>query len=70
MLARRCHSQGEMGAALGVSQTQASARLRGFVSWTFEDLWTVAEWLGVPLSSLIRAVESAAEAEVPVERSA
>lgn len=69
MLARRRRSQGDMGKVLRVVQSQVSARLRGEAEWRFVDLWTVAEWFGVPLSSLIRAVE-AEEASIPAEASA
>lgn len=62
MLARRRRSHRDMGVALGVSQTQISARLRGEAEWKFADLWTVAEWLDVPLSRLIAAVEAEAPA--------
>jgi transcriptional regulator with XRE-family HTH domain len=63
MLARRRWSQADLGEVLGVTQTQVSARLRGDADWRFDDLWTAAKSFGVPLSTLIRAVEAADLAE-------
>lgn len=52
-LAYRRLTQGDLAEALGVSQTQVSARLRGEVRWSVADLVAVADWLDVHPSQLL-----------------
>ena len=42
-------SQAQVGAVLGVSQVQVSARLRGVTNWSLDDLDKLWE-LGVPIT--------------------
>jgi transcriptional regulator with XRE-family HTH domain len=42
---------------LDVSLTQLYARLRGEVIWSADELWAVADLLGVPLATLISSAE-------------
>jgi len=52
-LARRGLTQGDLAAALGLSQAAVSRRLTGEVPIDVEELTAVADWLGVPLSALL-----------------
>jgi transcriptional regulator with XRE-family HTH domain len=54
-LAYRRLTQSELAEVLGISQTQVSARMRGEVRWTVNDLYLVAEWLDVAPSALLQA---------------
>lgn len=53
-LARQRKHQSFLSEALGISQAQVSARLRGDVGWRVGEVATVAHALGVPLSQLIK----------------
>ena len=57
MLARRRFRQKELGEVLGVTQGQVSGRLTGEVQWRIAELWTVSDWLGIPLTELIAPAE-------------
>lgn len=54
-LARSNRKQADLAACLGISQPQVSARLRGQVAWTVDELVAVAEFLGVTPGSLLDA---------------
>ena len=54
-LAYRRLTQADLADALGISQTQVSARMRGEVRWTVNDLYAVAAWLDVAPASLLTA---------------
>lgn len=45
--------QRELAEVLGISQPQVSARLRGDVAWSVDDLATIAQWLGISPADLI-----------------
>lgn len=52
-LAAREVTQAGLAAALGIPQSQVSARLRGVIDWRLSELYTVAARLGVTLADLI-----------------
>lgn len=52
-MARRGVSQTALAVALGVTQPQVSARLRGVVPFNINELHVVAEFLNVPISTLL-----------------
>lgn len=54
-LAYRQAKQSDLAAALGISQPQVSARMRGEVRWTVAELYAVADFLGVTPGSLLDA---------------
>lgn len=54
-MARRGVTQAKLAAALGLSQPSVSARLRGVTPFDVDELHTVADFLGVPLSDLLPA---------------
>lgn len=54
-LAYRQAKQSDLAVALGISQPQVSARMRGEVRWTVSELYTVANFLGVTPGSLLDA---------------
>lgn len=54
-LAYRRLTQADLAQVLGISQTQVSARMRGEVRWTVNDLYLVAAWLDIAPSSLLQA---------------
>ena len=55
---RRC-TQTDLARALGVTQPAISARLRGSVAFDINELVAVAEFLDVPLPSLLPADKAA-----------
>lgn len=52
-IARRGVSQAEVSRAIGVSQSQFSKRLRGFIAFDINELAAIAQVLDVPLTDLI-----------------
>jgi transcriptional regulator with XRE-family HTH domain len=52
-LARRRFSQTSLAQALGISQTGVSSRLRGKVPFDVDELHAVADFLNLPVSSLL-----------------
>ena len=56
-MVRTSRSRADLARTLGVSMTQAYARLRGEVAWSPDELWAVSDLLGVPLPELIAAAE-------------
>jgi transcriptional regulator with XRE-family HTH domain len=61
-LARRGLAQGKLSPVLGISQVQVGARLRGEVSFRIDELQLVADFLEVPLASLVGPDATAASA--------
>lgn len=53
-MARREVSQEQLAKAVGVSQAQISRRLTGRVPFDVEELAAVAEFLQIPLASLLQ----------------
>ncbi len=53
-LARSRKTQRDLSELLGISQPQVSARLRGSVVWDVDEIAAIAQWLGVPVSDLVR----------------
>lgn len=54
-MARRGVKQAALAAALGLSQPQVSARLRGVVPFNVNELLAVAAFLDVPVATLLPA---------------
>lgn len=59
-LARRAITQGAVAEALGLSQPQVSARLRGSVMFRIDELLTIAALLDLPPVALFGVIEDAA----------
>lgn len=59
-MARRGVRQAALAAALGLSQPQVSARLRGVVPFNVNELHAVSEFLGVPVTTLLEGAGAAA----------
>lgn len=57
-MARRKVSQTAVAAHLGLSQTAISHRLNGRVAFNINELHSIAELLGVPLTDLLPSVEA------------
>lgn len=55
-LARRQLTQHQLGEAIGLSPQSVSLRMNGRVPWTFEEVLKVAQWLEIPVASLIPPV--------------
>lgn len=58
-MARRGVSQAALGAVLGFKQPSISARLRGRTPFDINELHQVADFLGVPVETLLPAEEPA-----------
>lgn len=58
-MARRGVRQAALAAALGLSQPQVSARLRGVVPFNVNELLAVAAFLDVPVATLLPASAAA-----------
>lgn len=56
-VARKRTTQGELAAALGLSQAAVSRRLVGLVPFDVSEIYVVAGVLGVPVSSLMPAAD-------------
>jgi transcriptional regulator with XRE-family HTH domain len=54
-MARQRKSGIELASLLDLSQTSASRRLLGQTAFSLDELATVADWLGVPVSNFIRS---------------
>lgn len=54
-MARKGVNQTALAVALGISQPQVSARLRGVVPFDVNELHAVAAFLGVPIATLLPA---------------
>lgn len=52
-IARKGMTQAEIAAAVGISQSQLSKRLRGSIPFDINELSSIAAVLGVPLGDLI-----------------
>lgn len=52
-VARKRTTQGELAAALGLSQAAVSRRLVGMVPFSVSEIYVVAEVLGVAVSTLL-----------------
>lgn len=59
-MARRRITQQQVAEALGLKQGSVSKRLNGRVPWDVNEVSTVADLLGVPVSALIGEPERAA----------
>ena len=59
-IARRGMTQAEVAAAMGVSQSQFSKRLRGTIPFNINELSTIATLLDVPLGDLLPRSEAVA----------
>lgn len=62
-MARRKVTQAQLAEQLGCTQPAISRRLSGVISWDVDELTRVAEFLGVPLSSLLAEPAPAAVAQ-------
>jgi transcriptional regulator with XRE-family HTH domain len=62
-MARKGFTQARVGAALGVTQSSVSARLRGKASFSIDELVTLAHLLDVPLDRLLEGVDGSLAAE-------
>jgi transcriptional regulator with XRE-family HTH domain len=61
-LARAGKTQTELAAHLGIGQPQVSMRIRGEIDWRVSELAAVANFLNIPITSLITpATEPATE---------
>jgi predicted XRE-type DNA-binding protein len=60
-MARHRMAQSDLGQVVGVSQGQASARLRGQMRWRITELWTLADHFGINLADLIASAEQGAQ---------
>jgi transcriptional regulator with XRE-family HTH domain len=54
---RRGYTQKQLAAILNVDQGSISNRLHGKTNWTAVEVSVVANWLGVPLTDIMPAVE-------------
>lgn len=61
-MARRRVTIGEIAAAIGKSQTAASERVNGRTHFRVDELQTIANLLGIPVSALIEPAPQHAEA--------
>lgn len=55
-MGRRQISQAALAEAIGIAQPSVSKRLHGHVPWTLSELTRVAEFLDLPLSTLLEGV--------------
>lgn len=51
-LARGKQTQAQLAGIIGVTQSQASKRLRGAIAFNIDELAAVAKWLKVDISTL------------------
>lgn len=58
-MARQQRTQTAMARGIGRNQQWLSRRLTGQIAFDVADLIAIAEWLGVPLSSLLPATTEA-----------
>lgn len=59
-MARRGITQTDLASALGITQPQVSARLRGRVAFDVNELHAVSAFLGVPVATLLEGAGAAA----------
>lgn len=59
-MARKTVKQRAVAERLGISQTQVSRRLSGRVAFNVDELQTIAELLGVPVTTFLATPERAA----------
>lgn len=53
LLLRHNLSLTDLARIIGVSQPQVSARLRGDVVWRIDELWALADRIGVPVAAIL-----------------
>lgn len=58
-LADKGKTQTDLAAHLGVTQQWVSRRLTGAVAFDIDELGQVADWLGVPVTTLLGAIQAA-----------
>jgi transcriptional regulator with XRE-family HTH domain len=56
LMAARRRTSGELGQALGISQSAASRRMVGDGTFTLDQIQQAADWLGVPITDIITPV--------------